>query len=76
MFVQAVDARRFGLNPDDATAQQQAQFAEQAQAALAQTPGHPAPLEEQVQPPSDVAHSWQPQQSARSGLAILATDAS
>ena len=74
--MQAVDARRFGLNPDDVTAQQQAQFAEHAQAALAQTPGHPAPLEEQVQPPSDVAHSWQPQQSARSGLAILATDAS
>ena len=59
VLAQAVDARRFGLNPDDAMAQQQAQFAEQAQAALAQTPGHPAPLEEQVQPSHETAHCWQ-----------------
>ena len=59
VLVQAVDARRFGLISNNATAQQQAQFAEQAQAALAQTPGHPAPLEEQVQPSSEIAHCWQ-----------------
>ena len=46
--MQAADARRFVGDPSDATARQQALFAEQAQAALAQTPGHPVPLEEQV----------------------------
>lgn len=46
--MQAMDARRFAHDPNDATARQQALFAEQANAALAQTPGHPVPLEEQV----------------------------
>ena len=46
--MQAMDARRFAHDPDDAAARQQALFAEQANAALAQTPGHPVPLEEQV----------------------------
>ena len=46
--LQAVDARRFAHDPNDAAVRQQALFAEQAHAALAQTPGHPVPLEEQV----------------------------
>lgn len=46
--LQAVDAARFGHDPDAAAVRQQACFAEQARAALAQTPGHPVPLEEQV----------------------------
>lgn len=47
---QAVDAARFGHDPDAAAVRQQASFAEQTRAALAQTPGHPVPLEEQVCP--------------------------
>ncbi|KAK9915373.1 hypothetical protein WJX75_008150 [Coccomyxa subellipsoidea] len=47
-LAQAVDAARFGHDPDAAAVRQQACFAEQARAALAQTPGHPVPLEEQV----------------------------
>ena len=48
--MQAMDARRFVHDPNDAAARQQALFAAQANAALAQTPGHPVPLEEQVLP--------------------------
>ncbi|CAL8468619.1 g8159 [Coccomyxa elongata] len=47
-LAQAVDAARFGHDPDAAALREQASFAEQARAALAQTPGHPVPLEEQV----------------------------
>ena len=43
-----MDARRFAHDPNDATARHQALFAEQANAALTQTSGHPVPLEEQV----------------------------
>lgn len=47
-MVQAVDAARFVHDPQDPAVQAQASFAEQARAVLAQTPGHPVPLEEQV----------------------------
>ena len=46
--MQAVDAARFVHDPQDAAVLQQASFAQQARTALAQTPGHPVPLEEQA----------------------------
>jgi hypothetical protein len=45
---QAVDAARFVHDPRDPAVRAQALFAAQARAVLAQTPGHPVPLEEQV----------------------------
>jgi hypothetical protein len=52
--VQAVDAARFTNDPQGTAVREQASFAEQTRAALAQTPGHPVPLEEQA---SAHAHS-------------------
>eukprot|EP00884_Botryococcus_braunii_P012711 jgi/Botrbrau1/21440/Bobra.0216s0048.1 len=47
-LVQAADSLRFSANAEDPIAQKKATYAAQVSAALAQAPGRPVPLEEQV----------------------------